>query len=88
MAEVEFYIIRHGETLLNKLGKAQGLTDSPLTSDGIQSAVKLKQALCNVEFSAAYSSDLSRAYNTAKIICGDFFDVHKDIRLREWCLSV
>lgn len=87
MAEVEFYIICHGETLLNKLGKAQGLTDSPLTSDGIQSAVKLKQALCNVEFSTAYSSDLSRAYNTAKIICGNFCDVHKDTRLREWCLG-
>lgn len=87
MAEVEFYIIRHGETLLNKLGKAQGLTDSPLTPDGIQSAVKLKQAMCNVKFSAAYSSDLSRAYNTAKIICGDFCDIHKDERLREWCLG-
>lgn len=87
MTEVEFYVIRHGETMLNKLGKAQGLTDSPLTSDGIKSAFKLKQALCNAEFSAAYSSDLSRAYNTAKIICGDFCDVHKDTRLREWCLG-
>lgn len=75
MAEVEFYIIRHGETLLNKLRKAQGLTDSPLTAYGIQSAVKLKQALCNIKFFAAYSSDLSRAYNTAKIICGDFCNV-------------
>lgn len=44
MAEIEFYVIHHGETLLNKLGKAQGLTDSHLTSDGIQSAVKLKRA--------------------------------------------
>lgn len=87
MAEVEFYIIRHGETLLNKLRKAQGLTDSPLTSDGIQSAVKLKQILCNIDFSAAYSSDLSRAYDTAKIICEDFCDVHTDMRLREWCLG-
>lgn len=87
MAEVEFYIIRHGETLLNKLGKAQGLTDSPLTSDGIRSAVKLKQAFCDVEFSAAYSSDLSRAYNTAQIICGDFCEIKKDARLREWCLG-
>lgn len=87
MAEVEFYIIRHGETLLNKLGKAQGLTDSPLTPDGIKSAVNLKQALCSVDFSAAYSSDLSRAYNTAQIICGDFCEIKKDARLREWCLG-
>lgn len=87
MAEVEFYIIRHGETLLNKLGKAQGLTDSPLTSDGVQSANKLRRAFCGINFSAVYSSDLSRAYDTAKIICGDFCKVQKDIRLREWCLG-
>ena len=35
MAEIEFYIIRHGETLLNKLGKVQGLIDSSLTSNVI-----------------------------------------------------
>lgn len=87
MQEVEFYIIRHGETLLNKLGKAQGLTDSPLTADGIQSAVRLKQALCNIDFSSVYSSDLPRAYNTAKIICGERCNIHKDKRLREWCLG-
>ncbi len=87
MQEVEFYIIRHGETLLNKLGKAQGLTDSPLTADGIQSALRLKQALCNIDFSAMYSSDLSRAYNTAKIIRGERCDIHIDKRLREWCLG-
>ena len=87
MQEVEFYIIRHGETLLNKLGKAQGLTDSPLTANGIQSAVGLKQAFCNIDFSSVYSSELSRAYNTAEIICGERCDVHKDKRLREWCLG-
>lgn len=87
MAEVEFYVVRHGETLLNMLGKAQGVVDSPLTSDGIQSAIKLKNALCNIDFSVAYSSDLSRAYNTAQIICGNSCELRKDIRLREWCLG-
>lgn len=87
MQEVEFYIIRHGETLLNKLGKAQGLTDSPLTADGIQSAVNLKWVLHNIDFSSVYSSDLSRAYKTAEIICGERCEIHKDTRLREWCLG-
>lgn len=84
---VEFYIVRHGETLLNKLGKTQGLVDSPLTTDGIESANMLKQSLQHIAFSTAYSSDLLRAYNTAQIICSNDVNVHKDIRLREWCLG-
>ena len=28
---VTFYIVRHGETLLNSLNRAQGWSDSPLT---------------------------------------------------------
>lgn len=87
MEKVEFYIIRHGETLLNKLGKVQGWVDSPLTSNGIQSANMLKRSLQNITFSAVYSSDLLRAYNTAQIICGNELKIQKDSRLREWCLG-
>lgn len=36
MRKVNYYIVRHGETLLNKLGKAQGWVDSPLTDAGIE----------------------------------------------------
>ena len=31
---VRFYIVRHGQTLLNSLDRAQGWTDSPLTEAG------------------------------------------------------
>ena len=37
------YLMRHGETLFNKLGRIQGACDSPLTDDGIRQAKMAKQ---------------------------------------------
>ncbi|MGG5343355.1 histidine phosphatase family protein [Enterococcus sp. AZ192] len=88
---VTFYITRHGETLLNHLHKAQGWVDSPLTEKGIQTASQLGQQLKNVKFSAAFSSDASRALNTGKTILTaqgqNELQVITDKRLREWCLG-
>ncbi|MGM0124400.1 hypothetical protein IGI37_001777 [Enterococcus sp. AZ194] len=88
---VTFYITRHGETLLNHLHKAQGWADSPLTERGIQSASQLGLQLKNVQFSAAFSSDTSRALQTGKTILTaqgqNELQVVTDERLREWCLG-
>ncbi|NCE66425.1 histidine phosphatase family protein [Pseudoflavonifractor sp. 524-17] len=35
---VTFYIVCHGQTLLNQLDRAQGWSDSPLTALGEQAA--------------------------------------------------
>lgn len=87
MNGVDFYIVRHGETLLNKLGKAQGWVDSPLTDSGIKTAQQLKEALKEVSFASIYSSDLQRAYQTAQIIAEDFQNIQIDHRFKEWCLG-
>lgn len=88
---VTFYITRHGETLLNYLHKAQGWADSPLTERGIQTASQLGLQLKNVHFSAAFSSDTSRAFQTGKNILTaqgkNELQVTTDRRLREWCLG-
>lgn len=88
---VTFYVTRHGETLLNHLHKAQGWVDSPLTERGIQTATQLGLQLKNVQFSAAFSSDASRALQTGKTILTaqgqDELQVITDKRLREWCLG-
>ncbi|EUJ27450.1 phosphoglycerate mutase [Listeria floridensis FSL S10-1187] len=88
---VTFYITRHGETLLNYLHKAQGWVDSPLTERGIQAASQLGMRLKNVQFSAAFSSDTSRALQTGKTILTaqgqNELQVITDKRLREWCLG-
>lgn len=88
---ISFYIIRHGETLLNSLNRAQGWSDSPLTGNGEKTAKELGIKLKNITFSAAYTSDMLRAEQTAKLILStkgnDDIKIQKDMRLREWCLG-
>lgn len=69
--QLTFYFIRHGRTVWNEQGLMQGSGDSPLTEEGIQSAVKTGQALQNIDFIAAYSSCLQRTIDTANYIIGD-----------------
>ena len=69
--QLTFYFIRHGRTVWNEQGLMQGSGDSPLTEEGIQSAVKTGQALQNIDFIAAYSSCLQRTIDTANYIIGE-----------------
>jgi probable phosphoglycerate mutase len=62
------YVVRHGETEWNKRGKQQGHLNSPLTERGTQQAQALAHGLKNRGITSIYSSDLGRAYNTARII--------------------
>ncbi len=65
---VNFYIVRHGQTLLNSLDRAQGWADSPLTDAGKQTAVELGHKLKGIDFNAAYASDTLRAVQTAELV--------------------
>ncbi|MDH6357883.1 histidine phosphatase family protein [Parabacteroides sp. PF5-9] len=65
---VTFYIARHGKTMFNTLDRVQGWSDSPLTPAGIEVAEYLGKGLKEIPFKAAYSSDLSRARQTARIV--------------------
>lgn len=62
------YVIRHGETEANKNGVFQGHLDVPLSKKGYMQAERVAEALKDVRFDAVYSSDLSRAYETARAI--------------------
>ena len=62
-----FYVARHGQTLLNVLGRAQGWCDSPLTTEGEDAAAGLGSSLKTVPLHAAYASDTMRAVQTARI---------------------
>lgn len=66
---MKIYFTRHGETLWNRQDIIQGWMDSPLTEEGIKMARVLHEKAKNISFDAVYSSDLKRAYDTAKIIC-------------------
>lgn len=87
---ISFYIVRHGQTLLNCLDRAQGWSDSPLTDSGKQAAIDLGNKLKEINFNAVYTSDMLRAVQTAELILHtseNNVSVQKDIRLREWCLG-
>ena len=62
------YLVRHGETEWNAEGRIQGHTDVGLSDWGRQQARAVAQRLSGVTFDAAYSSDLSRTAETARII--------------------
>lgn len=62
------YLVRHGETVWNAVGKFQGHTDVPLSEIGRDQTKKLAARLSNEKILAFYSSDLSRAKETAQIL--------------------
>ncbi|MGI6491653.1 MAG: alpha-ribazole phosphatase [Peptococcaceae bacterium] len=62
------YLIRHGETEWNKAMKFQGQTDIPLIEDGMRQAAALGRRMSSLKLEALYSSDLTRAYETAQIV--------------------
>jgi len=68
---MKIYLIRHGETDWNVLRKFQGCTDIPLNDKGRLLARKTAEAMKDIPFDAAFSSPLSRAMETARIIIGD-----------------
>lgn len=65
---VRLYLVRHGQTDMNRTNRLQGITDRPLSARGVKQAQSLAQLLEGVPFTAAYSSDRKRAVQTAEAI--------------------
>ena len=89
-SEVTIYLTRHGKTMFNNVHRAQGWSDTPLIESGIKVAEQLGRGLKDVEFITAYSSDLGRARQTARIILeskGDIIAINEMEALREACFG-
>jgi len=81
---MKLYLIRHGETKLNKEFRFIGRTDPALSAQGESQAQALAERLADEDISAIYASDLLRATQTASIIAGDSgVDVIETEGLRE-----
>lgn len=65
------YMIRHGESETNRNKKWSGWMDVHLTDKGKEDAKKAGDFLKNISFEKIYTSDLSRAIETAKIAIPD-----------------
>jgi broad specificity phosphatase PhoE len=82
--KTEFIFVRHGETVWNEQRRFQGQSDVPLSTLGKLQAMALKERLRDEHIDEAYSSDLTRAYETATIILsGRGMSVNKTPSLRE-----
>lgn len=61
-------LIRHGETAWNRAARIQGHTDIPLSPLGLAQAERVAEALVDEPLAAIYTSDLSRARQTAEAL--------------------
>lgn len=75
-------LVRHGETIYSLQEKCCGQKDAALNVKGVKQAEQLQAKLKNVKVDRVYSSDLKRAYQTAKIIFNNKI-IHKRKGLRE-----
>ena len=75
---------RHGRTVWNPEGRFQGQADVPLDPLGVAEAKRAAPMLAGFEPVALYSSDLSRAYQTAEALAElTGLEIVTDKRLRE-----
>ena len=65
---MKFYLVRHGETEWNKLGKFQGLTDVSLNERGLAQARDSARAALSWDYDALYASSLTRTMQVAEEI--------------------
>lgn len=78
--------VRHGITEWNQRGIIQGVTDIPLSEEGLTQARLLAERLSNEgeQWDGIYCSDLQRAWKTAEILSERLgIPLQTDVRLRE-----
>jgi broad specificity phosphatase PhoE len=86
-AQTRIWLVRHGETTWNVLGRWQGHANVPLSALGQMQAQQLAAHLAghSGQFAALYTSDLARCVQTAEILNASLCAPIKenDLRLRE-----
>ncbi|MBI3528673.1 MAG: histidine phosphatase family protein [Betaproteobacteria bacterium] len=89
MTVTTLVLVRHGETSWNAESRIQGHADIPLNRLGVTQAKAVGKRLARERFDAVYSSDLIRAFHTARPAVPDpDRTIIKDQRLRERHLGV
>ncbi|TWS94195.1 histidine phosphatase family protein [Streptococcus sp. sy018] len=88
---MKIYFVRHGQTIWNRQGIFQGTSLNPsLLEDGKEDIIALGQHLRAIDFDAIFSSDLTRALETAQLINQENHQpksIEISPQLREWGLG-
>ena len=89
------YLVRHGQSDWNRIGRIQGRSESPLTELGRQQATALGRLLGSILTDSGIdivASPLSRAFETATIIAAELGrtagDVRTDDRINDFDVGV
>ncbi len=86
----KIFVLRHGQIDYGIEKRYIGITDLPLSNDGIDQVTKLKEYFSGIEIAKAYTSPLKRCRQTAEILLeGSDTDVIvidelKEINMGEW----
>ena len=80
---MRLFLIRDGQSENNVKKVYSGWVDTPLTEKGYKDAEALRPLLSKIKFDKVYSSDLSRAINTAKTALPDYEPITTPL-LREY----
>jgi alpha-ribazole phosphatase len=86
---MKLILIRHGESTWNKSKRVQGTKNPHLSDKGIKQSQLLADRFNGIRFDAVYSSPLTRAYETAKILTNSKYNIHtlqdlQEIKLGVW----
>ena len=68
MDKTTFLIVRHGQTQWNKEGRMMGISDIPLTAEGLKQAKTVAEFLKDYPLDRIVTSPLKRAIQTAQAI--------------------
>ena len=68
MTTTRLLLVRHGATNATEAGRFSGSTGAELSEEGRWQAARLGERLSRLDITAAYSSPLSRALDTARIV--------------------
>jgi 2,3-bisphosphoglycerate-dependent phosphoglycerate mutase len=83
-------LIRHGESVWNKINVFTGWVDVPLSSNGIIEAVSTGEKLSKIEFDAIFTSVQIRAIETAMLVMAQSRSdktpviIHEEGKMKDW----
>ena len=81
MIKITYFV--HGTTFDNENHKSSGWNDAKLSDLGIIQSKDLTKLTADKVFDAVFTSDLSRAIDSAHLAWGDTYQQYSDKRLRE-----